>query len=126
MKKELICITCPNGCELSVELIEEKDGGKAVLSVSGASCPKGEAYARQEIECPKRSIATSVAVKNGALPLCSVRLSCPIEQSLIFKALAQIKAITLTAPVEAGEILIHGILGTDADVITTKSIPAKE
>ena len=36
-KMKMICINCPKGCEMDVEV----DGGK--VTVSGNSCPKGEA-----------------------------------------------------------------------------------
>ena len=41
MKREMICVSCPIGCALSVEL----DGDGKVLSVSGNTCKRGEKYA---------------------------------------------------------------------------------
>lgn len=49
-KRELICIGCPMGCALTVEL----DGG-AVVSVRGNTCPRGDAYARKEVTAPPAS-----------------------------------------------------------------------
>ena len=41
-KRELICIGCPMGCPLTVEM-----NGTEVVSVTGNTCPRGDAYARR-------------------------------------------------------------------------------
>ena len=43
MEKELICITCPMSCHLKAVLENDE-----VVSVSGNTCPRGEAYAKKE------------------------------------------------------------------------------
>ena len=43
-KRELICIGCPMGCPLTVEM-----NGTEVVSVTGNTCPRGDAYARKEV-----------------------------------------------------------------------------
>ena len=43
-KIELTCIGCPMGCPLIVTM---EDG--AVASVTGNTCPRGDAYARKEV-----------------------------------------------------------------------------
>lgn len=117
MNKTMICILCPNGCELSIEY-----KNKQVCSVQGNQCPKGAAYAEQEISNPVRNIATSVRVIGGELPLCSVRLTRPIPKERMFEAVKEIQSITLNAPVTTGQVLIHGLLGLDCDVIATREI----
>ena len=65
MAEELICITCPLGCHLSVE--RRADGG---LSVSGNRCPRGARYAEEELLAPKRVVtATCRAVPEAAYPV---------------------------------------------------------
>ena len=78
----------------------------------------------QELRDPQRNIATSVLVKGGILPLASVRLTGPIPKGRIFDAMAEIRKCTLTAPVQAGCVVIHNLLGYEVDVIVTKEIPA--
>ena len=58
MIRKMTCIVCPNGCELEAEIVDGK-----CISVSGNLCPKGAQYAAQEVEAPKRTIASSVAEK---------------------------------------------------------------
>ena len=120
MLREFTCIICPNGCEIQAEIEDGK-----ILSIEGATCPKGETYVRQELTDPQRNIATSVLVKDGVLPLASVRLTNPIPKARIFAAMDEIRKITVEAPVTAGTVVIKGILGYDSDVIITKSVEKK-
>ena len=125
MVKEFTCIVCPNGCTITAEAEARGDGTYAVRSVQGASCPRGTAYVEQELTDPRRTIATSVPVKGGELPLASVRLTAPIPKGEIFAAMEAMKRCVLTAPVEAGTVVISHLLGYEADVIVTKSVGEK-
>ncbi len=118
MLREFTCIMCPRGCDIRAELSEAGE----LLSVTGNFCPKGKAYVTQELTAPMRNIATSVLVENGSQPLVSVRLTKPIPKERIFEAVAEIHKLRLSAPVTAGTVLIHGLLGTDSDVIATRTV----
>ncbi len=120
MKKEFTCIVCPNGCDLEVEI-----ENRTVISVAGAICKRGEEYARQEITAPKRTIASSVCVEGGEIPLVSVRITKPILKEMIFPVMEEIKKITLQAPVKAGDILVENILETGSCLIATKDVAAR-
>ena len=117
MKRTFTCIVCPNGCEVEAEY-----SGTQVLSVSGNLCPKGASYVTQELVDPRRTIATSVRVEGGTLPLTSVRLTRAIPKNRIFDAMDEINRQTLNAPVRIGDVVIKGILGLDSDVIVTKNV----
>ena len=69
-----------------------------------------------------RTFSTSVAVRGGELPLASVRVTAPIPLEKIREAVEAIHKVTLTAPVEAGDIVIKGLLGRECDVVTTRSV----
>ncbi|WP_312503206.1 DUF1667 domain-containing protein [Lacrimispora sp.] len=125
MMREFTCIICPNGCGISAD-IEIESGVSVIRSIDGALCPRGETYVKQELIDPRRNIATSVLVKGGILPLASVRLTKPIPKDRIFDAMEEIKKCSLTAPVTAGTVIVKNVLGYDADVIVTKSVPAGE
>ena len=84
MIRKMTCIVCPNGCELEAEIVDGK-----CISVSGNLCPKGAQYAAQEVEAPKRTIESSVAVKNGVLPLVSVRLNRAVPKEKLFEVMAR-------------------------------------
>lgn len=117
MDKILTCILCPNGCELKIEYDEED-----ILSISGSKCGKGTEYAGQEIKNPMRNISSSVLVKNGDMPLCSVRLSAPIPKARIFDVMEEIRKVSVEAPVKAGDIIIKNVLDLGSDVIATRDI----
>lgn len=117
MSRIFTCIVCPNGCEITAE---QQDS--LAPRITGASCPRGEAYVRQELLDPRRTIATSVLVRGGDMPLCSVRLTAPIPKARIFDAMACIRAVELTAPVAAGTVVIENILGLGSDVIATRDV----
>ena len=120
MLRTFTCIMCPQGCEITV------DGEKDKLTVCGNKCPKGKEYAINEVTNPMRNIATSILIKNGRLPLASVRLTKPIPKSKIFEAIEEIHKVCLEAPVYEGDVIIHKIIGLESDVIITKTVGRKE
>lgn len=73
--KELTCIGCPLGCAITVTLT---DG--TVSSVTGNTCPRGDAYARKEVTNPTRIVTTTVRVKGGVSPMVNVK-RLPIFQN---------------------------------------------
>jgi CxxC motif-containing protein len=117
MKRTFTCIVCPNGCEMEAEY-----EGTNVLSVTGHLCPKGKSYVTQELIDPQRTIATSVCVEGGVLPLVSVRTASAIPKDRIFDVMAEINKQILTAPVHIGDVVIENVLGLGSDVIVTKNI----
>ncbi len=117
MKRTFTCIVCPNGCEVEAEY-----EGTHVLSVTGYFCPKGKTYVTQELTDPRRTIATSVRVEGGTLPLVSVRLTNAIPKDRIFDVMHEINRKALAAPVQIGDVVIKNILGLGSDVIVTKNV----
>ena len=117
MKRTFTCIVCPNGCEVEAEY-----EGANVLSVTGNLCPKGRDYVTQELINPQRTIASSVLVKGGVLPLASVRTNRAIPKDRIFDVMNEINKVVLTAPVHIGDVAIDNVLGLGSDVIVTKNI----
>ena len=116
MEKQLICVTCPRGCTLTVDC-----EGAEVKSVSGNFCKRGDTYARNEITNPLRSLCSSVKVDGGVHPVVPVKTSCPIPKSLLFDCMKEINSVTVTAPVTLGQVIIHDVLGTGADIVATNN-----
>ena len=117
MKRTFTCIVCPNGCQIEAEY-----EGTNVLSVTGNLCPKGKTYVTQELVDPRRTIASSVRVLGGELPLASVRLNRPVPRDRIFDVMKEISRVTLTAPVRIGDVVVPDVLGLGSDVIVTKNV----
>jgi len=122
--REYTCVVCPNGCTLKVEV---KDGEKPeFVRVEGNICKRGESWARQEVENPLRTIASSVLVRGGEFPLASVRTDSPIPLESIGAVMNDIRSITLDAPLEIGDVVIEKPAGTDCRIIVTRKVMCKE
>ncbi|MCI8453023.1 MAG: DUF1667 domain-containing protein [Lachnospiraceae bacterium] len=120
MIREFTCIVCPNGCGITAEV----ENGE-LLSLTGAICKRGEAYVRQELTDPRRTISSSVAVRNGELPLASVRLDTAVPKDRIFDVMQEIGTVRLEAPVYIGDVAIENVLGLGSNVIVTKNVERK-
>lgn len=120
--QELICISCPLGCPLRVELGE----GGEVLSVSGNTCKRGEEYARKEVTAPTRTVTSTIQVENGIYPVTSVRTRQDIPKDKIFACMEEIYRVRAQAPIELGDVLISNVAQTGVDVIATRAVAIKE
>lgn len=119
-KKELICVICPNGCQLEADI--EEDGQVFVKEIRGHLCEKGPEWAEQELINPMRTIASSIMVDGGDFPLVSVRTDSPIPLKSISEVMKAIKSSRARAPVQIGEIMIESPAGTSCNIIATRNI----
>ena len=114
MKKNLICVSCPLGCPIEVEI----ENGE-VVAVTGNTCKRGDAYARAEITNPVRSLTTSVKVENGIHPVVPVKSSGPVPKDKMFECMNIINSVTVKAPVKIGDVVIENILELGVDIVAT-------
>jgi CxxC motif-containing protein len=112
-ERDLICIMCPNGCHLHVD----KD-----LNVTGNKCPRGVAYAKQEVTHPTRVVTSTVRINSKELRVCPVKTKDPIPKEKIFDIMAAIDQVHLKTPVHIGDVIIHDVCGTGIDVVATREI----
>lgn len=117
MIRNLVCINCPMGCEMEVEL----ENGQ-VLSVKGNTCPRGKAYAETEVLHPVRTITTSLPVNGGDLEMVSCKTSHPIPKEDIFTLMKALAGICVQAPVSIGDVLVSSPAGIDVDIISTRVV----
>jgi CxxC motif-containing protein len=139
MSEELICITCPLGCHLEAE--RRPDGS---LVVTGNRCPRGPAYAREELLAPRRVVTATCRARvsgaepgpggraNGAPPRSDLatarprRIPCrtraPFPKERVGELLVAIYSLEVELPVEIGKVLIPDALGSGIDLIATRSI----
>lgn len=115
MIRELTCIVCPKGCQLKVEL-----EGKEITSVTGYTCKRGEAYARTECTAPMRTLTTTAAVVGGGVV--PVKTDKTVPKELLFACMAEVNQARVPADAKAGDIVIENILGTGANVVTTRNV----
>ena len=119
-RKELICVICPNGCQLEAEV--EEGVQVEVKEITGELCEKGLEWAEQELINPMRTIASSIIVDGGDFPLVSVRTDSPIPLKSISEVMKAIKSSRTRAPVRIGEIMIKSPAGTSCNIIATRNI----
>ena len=115
-KRELICVGCPMGCPLTVEM-----NGTEVVSVTGNTCPRGDAYARKEVTNPTRIVTSTVKVEGGKVDMVSVKTKEDIPKGKIFECVKALKGITVEAPVHIGDVILKDVAGTGVDIIATKN-----
>ena len=113
----LICIGCPLGCPLTVEM-----EGNEVKSVAGNTCPRGDAYAKKELTNPTRIVTSTVRVLGGKLPMESVKTESDIPMGKIFDCVKALKDIEVKAPVKSGDVIVENVAGTGVNIIATKNV----
>ncbi len=115
-KRELTCIGCPMGCPVTVEM-----NGTEIVSVSGNTCPRGEAYARKEVTNPTRIVTSTVKVEGGTVDMVSVKTKEDIPKDKIFDCVRALKGVAVKAPVRIGDVILADAAGTGVDVVATKN-----
>ena len=112
-EKTYTCIVCPRGCRITVS---------DALEVFGHSCTRGRDYALAEHTHPMRTLTTTVAIEGSAQRRLAVQSTAPVPRELLLECLAQVNAARATAPVRAGDVIVHDVCGTGVDVVATRDI----
>lgn len=141
MSERLTCITCPLGCELTVERDSgaSPDGASpsggpdgAGLTVTGNRCARGVKYAREELLAPKRVVSATAALAGesgperlgrlGTVSRVPVRTSAAFPKGQVGAMLEAIYGLRVSLPVRRGDVLIRDFDGSGVDVIATRTI----
>ena len=115
MKKELICIVCPMGCHLEVDVDND-------YAVTGNECKRGIAYGKKELTNPTRTITSTVKIKGGIYSRIPIKTDKEISKNLVFEVMKLLEDVELVAPVKIGDIVLRNILNTDVNIVTTRSM----
>ena len=116
-KRNLTCIGCPMGCALLVEM-----NGKEIISVTGNTYKKGAEYAVKEVTDPTRIVTTTVRVKNGSMPVVSVKTAQDIPKGKIFDCVEALRDVCVEAPVQIGDVILENVAGTGVDIVATGNV----
>ncbi|MBE6357185.1 MAG: DUF1667 domain-containing protein [Lentisphaerae bacterium] len=114
--KELICISCPRGCHL--EIREQGDSWQ----ITGNSCPRGIAYARQEVSDPRRIVTAVVPCKNPEHPFVAVRTDLPCPKAMIPGLLNRLYRTEVKKSIKNGDIVLKNVDNSGISVIVTENI----
>jgi CxxC motif-containing protein len=116
---EVICIVCPLGCPIEVELADGR-----VLGTRGHECKRGKEYALDEVLSPVRTVTTTVRVKGGILPLVPVRTPMPIPKAKLPGVLEELASLQLDAPVAYHQVILDASSKGGIQAIATRMLPA--
>ncbi|RKX93907.1 MAG: molybdopterin oxidoreductase [Spirochaetes bacterium] len=122
MKKELICISCPIGCRLTIEYNEDKRDYDSI-KVSGNLCPKGEIYGKEEILAPKRVVTATASIESRIQKRLPIKTIEAIDKDLIFDLLKEIYSLKLKPPVKIGDTIIKNFKKSGVDIVATANLP---
>ncbi|NLO09130.1 MAG: DUF1667 domain-containing protein [Clostridiales bacterium] len=114
--REMICIDCPNSCQMIIN----ENGSE--LIVSGNLCKRGEIFAINELRNPTRTISSIVKTIFPGIPVLPVRVSNEIPKGKIFDVMKEINKVVIREAVTIGDVIIENVLGLNADIIATSSI----
>ena len=116
-KKELVCIRCPLGCNITVET-----EGTEIKSITGNTCPRGADYVAKELTDPRRIVTSLVRVRGGELPVVSVKTAADIPKDKIRDCIKVLKDIELSAPVRMGDVVAEDVCGTGVNIVATANV----
>ncbi len=118
-KRELTCIGCPMGCQITVEL----EAGE-VVSVTGNTCAIGDKYARNEVTHPERTVTSTAVILGGDKPRVSVKTKSNIPKDKINDVMQEIDKAVMKAPVHIGDVVVKNVCDTGVDVVATREVAA--
>lgn len=115
--KELTCISCPLGCELKVDISRE-----GVVTVTGNTCPRGAAYGKEEVTNPKRTLTSTVRIRDRRNQVVSVKTSSHIPKDKIMDVMKQLAGTWAVAPVHIGDVILENPGDTGVDIVATRTV----
>jgi len=117
MTKELICITCPRGCELTVA-----HDADTISQVDGNACSKGVPYAEKEVFNPERIVTTTVHVAGAAIARVPVKTAASVPRDRSQDVVNAAAGARLYAPVQLGQVVVSDVAGTGVDLVATRNL----
>lgn len=115
MNRSIICIECPKGCALKVEI----ELGRAV-KVAGARCPKGILYASSEVDNPMRIFTATVVGAGLSLKMIPVRTDRPIPKKDMGRAVEEVMKLKVSHPVKPGDTIVKDFIAPGVGLIATR------
>ena len=111
---EFICIGCPLGCRVSLRVSEKGE----IENVTGNECKEGKEYVIAEFRAPVRIFTATILTEREGF-LLPIRTDKPIHKNKLKELMRALAHVRVNPPVKTGEVLIHNILGTGANLVAT-------
>jgi CxxC motif-containing protein len=115
---DAVCTLCPTSCRLVAR------GSVEAPVVTGASCERGQAFAREELLDPRRIVSTTVRIEGWSRPLMPVRTRDAVPRSAIAEVMRATRRVRLRAPVTIGSVVIADVAGTGVALIASDDATA--
>lgn len=115
--RDITCIICPNGCRMKVLM-----NGDQVLEVHNNMCKRGHEYAVDEATSPKRILTTTVLARGVSTALVPVRTVEAIPKDKLLQAMEELKTLSVSAPINMGDVVLANLLDTGVAVIATRAV----
>ena len=116
IQKELTCICCPVGCNLSVTVADDSS-----VTVTGNRCPRGAAYGEKEVTHPTRIVTSTVRVAGYPDTVVSVKTASDIPKGKINDCMKALAGGTATAPIHVGDVILENVADTGVNIVATRS-----
>ena len=113
--EKLICIACPMGCHLEIDI--END-----YAVTGNQCKRGITYGRKELTNPTRIVTSTIIIKKAIYNRLPVKTDGEIPKGKIFDIMKEINKVTVTSPVKMGDVIIKNVCDTGIDIVASRSM----
>ena len=111
--RELTCIVCPRGCNLTVKFNTEG----TITEITGNACRRGVTYAENECTHPKRTVTSTVRCADGRIV--AVKTADVIPKERVFDAMREINSVRPEGEIKIGDVIIENVAGTRVAVVAT-------
>lgn len=116
--RQLTCIGCPLGCQITVSFNEDN----SVKDVVGNNCKRGDDYSRKEVTNPTRIVTSIMRVEGGDREMVSCKTASDVPKTKIFDVMKDINSNKVIAPVRIGDVLIENVADTGVNIVATKQV----
>lgn len=119
MSRELICISCPMGCRLTVT---ENPECKAGFKVSGNTCKRGEIYAIKEVTAPERTLTSTVKIEGAKLKRLPVITKGSIPKEKMFEIMNLLNEVVVKSPIREGDVIVENLVLSGIDLVASRTM----
>jgi len=115
MKEKMICIACPIGCHIEVDIDND-------YTVTGNQCKRGAIYGKKELTKPTRIITSTIIIDGGIYNRLPVKTDGEIPKNMIFNVMRELDLIRVNAHIKMGDVIIKNVCDTGINIVASRSM----
>lgn len=116
-----ICVGCQMRCRLVVTV-----EANALVGVAGNRCKRALGLAQRRLKARVAELMLQLAVTGGSAPRVEAKASEPVTPDVARLIGAAMRHQRVSAPVKAGEVLIHDAAGLGIDLVALSDVAVWE